>query len=75
MFELRIETENKQDWFWLIIGYLKFRTFVLCLDSNPETSPDAFDKFIWPTLLDQMLASTTAAAVEALATQIVLNMN
>lgn len=73
--ELCTRVENRQEWFCLIIAYLKMRAYILCLDFNPQTSPETFDQFIWPSLLDQMFTRATVCAFETVAAQIILSIN
>lgn len=59
----RVDTGS--DWFLMIIGYLKVKSFVLWLEMHPQAPYEQFDSE-WPALLDQMLALATVAAFKEL---------
>lgn len=57
--------DTRSDWFLMIIGYLKLKSFVLWLQLSPQSTFEQFDD-AWPALLDQMLARATAASFDEL---------
>lgn len=66
--------ENRQEWFYLLLVYLKMKTWAMWLRYYPETQYETFE-LLWPRLLDQMLAQATSTAVKALAEQITIGKN
>jgi hypothetical protein len=61
-----IVSENRQDWFWMLVCYMKMKTWSHWLRYYPDTSYESFD-LLWPLLFDHMLTHATTAAVAALA--------
>jgi hypothetical protein len=75
MDEPRVVTESsRQEWFCMLVCYMKMKTYALWLSYYPETSYDHFE-LIWPTLFDSMLSQATATAVNALAQSVLVNLN
>jgi len=67
-------SENRQEWFWMLVSYMKMKTFAVWIAYYPETSFEAFE-IIWPILFDQMLAQATAASMKALQEKTPVNVN
>lgn len=55
----------RNEWFSMIISYLKVKTLVLWLQLHPESSYEQFEN-AWPFLLDHMMYKATSATVEQL---------
>jgi len=70
----QVVAENRQEWFCLLVAYMKMKTLVMWLQCHPETSYESFER-IWPALLDQMLASATEAACRQLKESHFINNN
>lgn len=58
--------ESREEWFWGLVSYMKFRTLAVWLYYYPETRFEDFE-FIWPMLFDQMLSHATRATMKSLA--------
>lgn len=67
-------SENRQEWFSMLVSYMKMKTLLMWLTYYPETSLESFE-LIWPRLLDQMLAHATEAACEQLKESKVMSLN
>lgn len=73
--ERRVVTDaSRQEWFDMLVCYVKMKTYSLWLDNYPDTPYENFE-LLWPTLFDSMLAVATAAAVKALAESVSINLN
>jgi hypothetical protein len=69
-----IAVENNQEWFWMLINYMKMKTLAIWLFHYPTTTYEEFE-LIWPLLLDQMLAQATAWTAKKLSERVVINSN
>ena len=67
-------TGNRQDWFWMLVSYMKMKTWAAWLAYYPDTPYESFE-LLWPTLFDQMLAEATRSAIEKLGKQNLINPN
>jgi hypothetical protein len=72
--ETRSTVENQQEWFDLLVCYMKMKTYSMWLDHYPDTPYESFE-LLWPTLFDAMLVPATAAAVKALSEQVTVCSN
>jgi len=60
--------ENRQEWFSMLVAYMKMKTWATWLSYYPSTCYENFD-LIWPMLFDQMLAQATEHSLEKLKSQ------
>jgi hypothetical protein len=65
---------TRQEWFWMLVSYMKMRTLAVWLCHYPNSCCEEFD-LIWPTLFEQMLAHATSYAIERLAQLNAVNRN
>lgn len=61
----RVVDANQQEWFWMLVSYMKMRTLAVWLYNYPLTHYDEFE-FVWPILFDHMLSSATRATMKRL---------
>lgn len=66
--------ENRSAWFWMLVSYLKMRTWELWLRHYPETAYESFE-LIWPSLFDGMLRQATKENSQKLRTMVGHNNN
>ena len=66
-------SQERTESFWMIIAYVKMRTFFMYCKYYPKTTYESFE-LVWPSLLDSMLVPATEAACKKLAEN-KLNMN
>ena len=59
-------TESDQEWFWMLVSYMKVRTLAVWLYHHPETRYEDFE-LVWPTLFDRMLSQATRTTLQSLA--------
>jgi hypothetical protein len=65
---------DRMVWFCVLLAFLKLKAMSLWQATYPNGSNEDFE-LVWPTLLDEMLASANRAAVDILAEKCPLNMN
>jgi hypothetical protein len=67
-------TENREEWFWMVVSYVKMRMLAVWLLHYPNTSYESFE-LIWPLLFDQMLAQATTWTANKLHDQVKISDN
>jgi hypothetical protein len=64
----RAVAASRQEWFSMLVSYMKMRTLAVWLHYYPETRYESFD-MIWPALFDRMLSEATRSTITILARQ------
>jgi hypothetical protein len=63
------QTQARDEWFWMMVSYMKMRTLAVWLYYYPCTTLENFD-LMWPLIFDRMLSQATARTVAELRSQV-----